>query len=81
MRPSFNTRAMRRVAGLALLGSLAVSCGNGTGSSDGASGADSGGVSATVKDFEIAISGNDPRIIERTRRRRRGSSSGCVVPA
>ncbi len=56
MRPSFDTRAMRLVAGLALLGSLAASCGNGTGSSDGASGADSGGVSATVKDFEIALS-------------------------
>lgn len=56
MRPSFCARAMRLVAGLALLGSLAVSCGNGTGSSDGASGADSGGVSATVKDFEIALS-------------------------
>ena len=56
MRPSFDSRAMRLVAGLALLGSLAASCGNGTGSSDGASGADAGGVSATVRDFEIALS-------------------------
>ncbi len=55
MHRSFNARGMSLVAGLALLVSLAASCSSGNGSSYGAAGAN-GGMSATVKDFAIALS-------------------------